>query len=224
MLKATQHEIQGIGMTSQRTRDRLIQRLREKGITNESVLEVMRSVPRHLFIDEALAHRAYEDTSLPINHGVTISQPYIVAKMTELILSKGTPDSILEVGTGSGYQAAILSRLIKRVYSVERIAVLSNQARVRFSQLGYDNIKLKHTDGSWGWEEHAPYPAIIVTAAPAEVPDALLDQLADGGILVIPVGAQSGTQSLLVVERQGNEFVRHKYEDVFFVPMLDGAP
>ena len=224
MLKVSQEAIQGIGMTSQRTRDRLIERLREKGITNESVLEVMRSTPRHLFMDEAMAHRAYEDTALPINHGVTISQPYIVAKMTELILSKGTPDVVLEVGTGSGYQAAILSRLIKQVYSVERIAVLTNQARLRFSQLGYNNISLKHTDGSWGWPEHAPYPAIIVTAAPAEVPEALLEQLADGGILVIPVGGQSGTQSLLLIERQGDEFISQKFEDVFFVPMLDGAP
>jgi len=223
MLKATQESIQGIGMTSQRTRDRLIERLRDKGIKNESVLEVMRTTPRHLFMDEAMAHRAYEDTALPINHGVTISQPYIVARMTELILSQGVPDVVLEVGTGSGYQAAILSRLIKQVYSVERIAALTNQARNRFSQLGYNNISLKHTDGSWGWEEHAPYPAIIVTAAPADVPEALLQQLADGGILVIPVGGQAGTQSLLMITRQGDEFIREKYEDVFFVPMLDGA-
>jgi len=223
MLKASQEAIQGIGMTSQRTRDRLIERLRDKGIKNESVLEVMRTTPRHLFIDEAMAHRAYEDVSLPINHGVTISQPYIVAKMTELILSKGVPDVVLEVGTGSGYQAAILSRLVKQVYSVERIAALTNQARTRFSQLGYNNISLKHTDGSWGWVEHAPYPAIIVTAAPADVPEALLQQLTDGGILVIPVGGQAGTQSLLLIQRQGDEFIREKYEDVFFVPMLDGA-
>jgi len=210
-------------MTSQRTRDRLIQRLQEKGISNESVLEVMRTTPRHLFIDEAMAHRAYEDVSLPINHGVTISQPYIVARMTELILSHGVPEKVLEVGTGSGYQAAILSRLVKKVYSVERIAALSNQARNRFSQLGYNNIHLRHTDGSWGWQEFAPYPAIIVTAAPAEVPEALLQQLADGGILVIPVGGQTDAQSLLVIQRQGDEFVREKHEDVFFVPMLNGA-
>ncbi|MDH5392264.1 MAG: protein-L-isoaspartate(D-aspartate) O-methyltransferase [Gammaproteobacteria bacterium] len=223
MLKATPESIQGIGMTSQRTRDRLIQRLQHKGIKNESVLEVIRTTPRHLFIDEAMAHRAYEDTSLPINHGVTISQPYIVARMTELILSHGIPDKVLEVGTGSGYQAAILSRLIKQVYSVERIAALSNQARMRFSQLGYNNIHLRHTDGSWGWQEFAEYPAIIVTAAPSEVPDALLQQLADGGILVIPVGNQTDSQSLLVVERQGDEFVRETIENVFFVPMLNGA-
>lgn len=223
MLKATQESIQGIGMTSQRTRDRLIQRLQEKGIKNESVLEVMRTTPRHLFIDEAMSHRAYEDVSLPINHGVTISQPYIVARMTELILSHGIPEKILEVGTGSGYQAAILSRLVKQVYSVERIAALSNQARKRFSQLGYNNIHLRHTDGSWGWQEFAPYPAIIVTAAPAEVPDALLQQLTDGGILVIPVGNQNDSQSLLVIQRQGDEFVHEKFEDVFFVPMLNGA-
>lgn len=223
MLKVSQDAIDGIGMTSQRTRNRLIDRLREKGIVNDSVLEVMRTVPRHLFLDEALSHRAYEDSSLPIGHGVTISQPYIVAKMTELLLSKGVPDKVLEVGTGSGYQAAVLSRLIKRVYSVERIAALSNQARIRFSQLDYNNISLRHTDGSWGWEEHAPYPAIIVTAAPPEVPDALLAQLADGGILIIPVGDQSNSQSLLMVQRVGDDFVRQKFEDVFFVPMLNGA-
>ncbi|MCK5334772.1 MAG: protein-L-isoaspartate(D-aspartate) O-methyltransferase [Gammaproteobacteria bacterium] len=223
MLRATQEAIDGIGMTSQRTRNRLIERLREKGISNESVLEVMRTTPRHLFLDEALSHRAYEDSSLPIGHGVTISQPYIVARMTELILSQGIPDKVLEVGTGSGYQAAVLSRLVKQVYSVERIAALTNQARIRFSQLDYNNISLRHTDGSWGWEEYAPYPAIIVTAAPPEVPEALLAQLADGGILVIPVGGQANSQSLLMVQRQGDEFIRKKYEDVFFVPMLDGA-
>jgi len=222
MLKATQEAIQGIGMTSQRTRDRLIDRLRDKGIKNESVLGVMRTTPRHLFMDEAMAHRAYEDTALPINHGVTISQPYIVARMTELVLSQGIPDVVLEVGTGSGYQAAILSRLVKQVYSVERIAALTNQARTRFSQLGYNNINLKHTDGSWGWPEHAPYSAIIVTAAPADVPDALLEQLADGGILVIPVGGQSETQSLLMIKKQGDEYIREKFEDVFFVALLDG--
>jgi len=222
MLRASQEAIQGIGMTSQRTRDRLIDRLRDKGIKNEAVLEVMRTTPRHMFMDEAMAHRAYEDTALPINYGVTISQPYIVARMTELILSQGVPDVVLEVGTGSGYQAAILSRLVKQVFSVERIAALTNQARTRFSTLGYNNISLKHTDGSWGWEEHAPYPAIIVTAAPADVPDALLDQLADGGILVIPVGGQSETQSLLMIKKQGDEFIREKFDDVFFVPMLDG--
>jgi len=170
-----------------------------------------------------MAHRAYEDSSLPIGHGVTISQPYIVARMTELILSEGVPDKVLEVGTGSGYQAAVLSRLVDQVYSVERIAALTNQARSRFTQLNYNNIRLRHTDGSWGWPEYAPYPAIIVTAAPPEVPTALLEQLADDGILVIPVGDQGSTQSLLVIQRKGDEFVHKKYEDVYFVPMLDGA-
>lgn len=223
MLKPTQAAIQGIGMTSQRTRDRLVQRLREQGIQNDAVLEVMRTTPRHLFVDEAMSHRAYEDSSLPIGHGVTISQPYIVARMTELVLSHGVPDKILEVGTGSGYQAAVLSRLVKQVYSVERIAALSNQARIRYSNLAYNNISLRHTDGSWGWEEYAPYPAIIVTAAPANVPEALLNQLADGGILVIPVGGQAGNQSLLLIKRQGDEFIRQKFDDVYFVPLLNGA-
>ncbi|MDH5423954.1 MAG: protein-L-isoaspartate(D-aspartate) O-methyltransferase [Gammaproteobacteria bacterium] len=223
MLKTSKAAVEGIGMTSQRTRNRLIERLKEKGISNETVLEVMRTTPRHLFLDEALSHRAYEDSSLPIGHGVTISQPYIVARMTELLLSAGIPDKVLEVGTGSGYQAAVLSHLVKQVYSVERVAALTDQARVRFSQLDYNNISLKHTDGSWGWEEYAQYPAIIVTAAPAEVPAALLAQLADGGVLVIPVGSQESNQSLLIIKRQGDEFIRNKHEDVFFVPMLDGA-
>lgn len=223
MLRASKESIDGIGMTSQRTRNRMIERLREQKITHETVLEVMRTTPRHLFLDEALSHRAYEDSSLPIGHGVTISQPYIVAKMTELVLSLGTPEKVLEVGTGSGYQAAVLSRLVKHVYSVERIAALTNQARTRFSQLDYNNISLRHTDGSWGWEEHAPYPVIIVTAAPPEVPQALLDQLDDEGILIIPVGDQGSRQSLLVVQRKGDEFIKTKYEDVYFVPMLDGA-
>lgn len=223
MLRASKESIDGIGMTSQRTRNRMIERLREQKITNEAVLEVMRTTPRHLFLDEALSHRAYEDSSLPIGHGVTISQPYIVAKMTELVLSLGTPEKVLEVGTGSGYQAAVLSRLVKHVYSVERIAALTNQARTRFSQLDYNNISLRHTDGSWGWEEYAPYPVIIVTAAPPEVPQALLAQLDDEGILIIPVGDQGSSQSLLVVQRKGDEFIKTKYEDVYFVPMLDGA-
>lgn len=214
-------------MTSQRTRDRLIERLREKGIRNEDVLRVIQTMPRHLFVDEALSHRAYEDSALPIGQGQTISQPFIVARMTEILLSRGVPEKVLEVGTGSGYQAAILSRLVPQVLSVERIAPLLNQARDRFFALGLGNISLKHSDGSWGWPQHAPYPAIIVTAAPEDVPKSLLDQLAPGGMMLIPVGSQSGAQKLLQITRQtlstGEEFVRTELDPVRFVPLLGGS-
>lgn len=211
----------GIGMTSQRTRDRLIQRLIDKGIKDPNVLAVMRELPRHLFVDEALASRAYEDTALPIGHSQTISQPYIVAKMTELLLDGMPKKSVLEVGTGSGYQTAVLSRLVERVFSVERIAPLQNQARERFYQLKYNNIKLKHSDGSWGWEEYAPYDGIIVTCAPEHVPEGLLKQLAPGGRLVIPVGGSSG-QSLYVIDRNGQKFEQTILDPVSFVPLLSG--
>ena len=210
-------------MTSQRTRDRLIERLRDKGIQNERVLEVMRTMPRHLFVDEAMNSRAYEDSSLPIGHGQTISQPFIVARMTEVLLSRGKLDSVLEVGTGSGYQAAILSQLVPKVYSVERIVALQTQARERYHQLGIHNISLKHSDGSWGWPQYGPYPAIIVTAAPEQVPEALLQQLAPGGIMVIPVGSQRGVQKLLLITREQNQFVEEELDAVKFVPMLNGA-
>lgn len=210
-------------MTSQRTRDRLIARLREEGIRNENVLKVMQTVPRHLFVDEALGHRAYEDSSLPIGHGQTISRPFTVARMTELLLSRGVPDKVLEVGTGSGYQAAILSRLIPRVYSVERISPLLSQARERLSKLGYTNVVLNHSDGSWGWKKHGPYLWIIVTAAPEEVPQALLDQLAPSGMMIIPVGSRSGKQKLLQITRDNDEFVTVELDPVRFVPLLGGA-
>ena len=214
---------QGIGMTSQRTRDRLIDRLRDKGIQNESILGVMRSMPRHLFVDEALSHRAYEDSSLPIGHGQTISQPFIVARMTELILSRGIPQKVLEVGTGSGYQAAILSQLVPQVYSVERIVALQSRARERYHMLGINNIVLKHSDGSWGWPRHAPYGAIMVTAAPEQVPEALLEQLAPGGIMIIPVGSQSGHQQLLMITHESEGYVQQELDPVRFVPLLNGA-
>ena len=160
------NDIQGIGMTSQRTRDRLVDRLREKGIKDERVLEAMRVTPRHIFIDEAMAHRAYEDTALPIGHGQTISQPYIVARMTEVLLEGGVPDKVLEVGTGSGYQSAVLAQLVPRVYTVERIAALLQKAREAHRKMRLLNVYTKHSDGAWGWEANAPYDAIIVTAAP----------------------------------------------------------
>lgn len=213
--------IQGIGMTSQRTRDRLIGRLKEQGIRNMDVLAVMKSLPRHLFVDEALASRAYEDTALPIGHSQTISQPFIVARMTEILL-EGTPkNKVLEVGTGSGYQTAVLSRLVERVFSVERISPLQNQARERFYNLKLNNIRLKHSDGSWGWEENAPYDGIIVTCAPEQIPENLLKQLAPNGRLVIPVGGSVG-QSLRVIDRNGNVFEETRLDDVSFVPLLSG--
>lgn len=213
---------QGIGMTSQRTRDRLVERLREQGIRNESVLEVMRSTPRHIFIDEALASRAYEDTALPIGQGQTISQPYIVARMTEALLGEDeSPKKVLEVGTGSGYQTAILARLVGQVYSVERIDALMQQARGRFQELELRNIRLKHSDGNWGWSDYGPYDGIIVTAAPPQVPKPLYEQLAVGGRLVIPVGEQ-GNQQLLVVTRTTDGFDSKTLDLVSFVPLRGG--
>lgn len=212
------YDLAGIGMTSQRTRDRLIQRLREEGIKNETVLEVIRQTPRHIFVDEALASRAYEDTALPIGHGQTISQPYIVARMTELLLS-GTLNRVLEVGTGSGYQAAILSPLVDRVFTVERIAPLLEQAKQRHRALKLKNIRYLLSDGSWGWPQHAPFDAIIVTAAPEEIPKELEQQLADGGRLIIPHGA-SAQQRLSLVERDGDQFTTTDLDMVSFVPLI----
>jgi protein-L-isoaspartate(D-aspartate) O-methyltransferase len=214
-------DYRGIGMTSQRTRDRLVGRLLERGIANQDVLNVIREMPRHLFVDEALASRAYEDTALPIGHGQTISQPYIVAKMTEILLEGAARGKVLEVGTGSGYQTAVLSQLVERVYSVERIAPLQNQARERFYQLKLNNIKLKHSDGNWGWEWYAPYDGIIVTCAPEQVPNELLLQLAPGGRLVIPVGGSSG-QSLRVIDRIEDRYEEVELDAVSFVPLLSG--
>ena len=208
-------DLRGIGMTSQRTRDRLVARLQERGIESQDVL------PRHLFVDEALASRAYEDTALPIGHGQTISQPYIVAKMTEILLEGGPREKVMEVGTGSGYQTAVLSKLVDRVFSVERISPLQNQARERFYQLKLNNIRLKHSDGNWGWEWYAPYDGIIVTCAPEQVPQELLRQLAPGGRLVIPVGGNAG-QSLRVIDRVGDTFEETELDPVSFVPLLSG--
>lgn len=214
-------EHRGIGMTSQRTRQRLINRLQEQGIGNTAVLEVMRNLPRHIFVDEALASRSYEDTALPIGYGQTISQPYIVARMTEALLESGALNKVLEVGTGSGYQTAVLAKLVDNVYSVERIRPLMNNARRRFQELNLFNIKLHYTDGTWGWEEHAPYDGIIVTAAPSQVPDSLLDQLAMGGRLVMPVGG-SKEQQLILVTKTESGYERQVLNKVTFVPMLSG--
>ena len=213
---------QGIGMTSQRTRERLVKRLQEQGIHNAKVLDLLRTTPRHIFVDEALASRSYEDTALPIGFSQTISQPYIVARMTEALIESGSHDKVLEVGTGSGYQAAILSPLVKTVYTVERILPLLNQARRRFQQLKLHNIRSKHSDGSWGWEEHAPYDAIIATAAPTKIPPSLLDQLAIGGRLLVPVG-DKGHQQLVLMLKTPSGFEQQVLNQVSFVPMLDGC-
>lgn len=210
-------------MTSQRTRDRLVDRLREKGITDERVLEVMRTTPRHIFVDEAMAHRAYEDTALPIGHGQTISQPYIVARMTEILLEHGVPDVVLEVGTGSGFQSAILSRLVPKVYTVERISALLQKARDAHRKMGLMNVFSKHSDGSWGWAPNAPYQAIMVTAAPKTVPPGLLEQLAVGGRMIIPVGTTGGVQELKLYTRTTEGVEEATLEIVNFVPLLDGA-
>jgi len=217
------NDIQGIGMTSQRTRDRLVERLREKGIKNERVLEVIRTTPRHIFVDEAMAHRAYEDTALPIGHGQTISQPYIVARMTEILLEGGTPDVVLEVGTGSGYQSAILSRLVPKVYTVERISALLQKARNAHHKLGLLNVFSRHSDGSWGWEPKAPYNAIMVTAEPQSVHPSMLEQLDVGVSMVIPVGTKDGVQQLKVYTRTAECIEESTQEYVHFVPLLDGA-
>jgi protein-L-isoaspartate(D-aspartate) O-methyltransferase len=180
----------------------------------------MLETPRHIFVDEALAHRAYEDTALPIGHYQTLSQPYIVARMTELLMMS-KPAKVLELGTGSGYQTAILSQLVDRVYSVERIQPLQEKARQRLKTLGLTNIQLKHADGGMGWQENAPYDAIIVTAAPESVPEELLDQLADGGRLVIPLGGER--QTLNLIERKGDQYIQTEIEPVMFVPLLAGV-
>lgn len=213
-------ELQGIGMTSRRTRMRLVQRLRDERISDEQVLGAIADVPRHIFLDEALSHRAYEDTALPIGQGQTLSQPYIVARMTEVLMAH-KPRKVLELGTGSGYQTAILAGLVEQVFSVERIRILQEQARQRLRKLGYRNVMLKLSDGGMGWPDMGPFDGIIVTAAPRELPRDLLDQLADGGMMVAPVGEES--QMLVEVIRQGDQFHTREIEPVRFVPLLGGV-
>ncbi|MFC7300530.1 protein-L-isoaspartate(D-aspartate) O-methyltransferase [Cognatiluteimonas weifangensis] len=222
-----QPEALGLGMTSQRVRDRLIERLRAGGIVDERVLNAIRTVPRHLFVDEALATRAYEDTALPIGHGQTISQPWVVAKMTEALFSGGQqaggaqPKKVLEVGTGSGYQGAILAALGLEVYTVERIGELLRTARKRLRALGL-NVRSKHDDGRIGWPEYAPFDAIVVTAAAPALVEALSAQLAPGGTLVAPVGSGSG-QSLLRLRKDADGVVtQDNLGPVVFVPLLSG--
>ena len=208
-------------MTSQRSRDRLVIQLREMGIRSESVLASIRSTPRHIFVDEALASRAYDNTALPIGHNQTISQPYIVARMTEALLETGEPDKVLEIGTGCGYQTAILAQFARQVYSIERIKALLANARERFQSLNYRNIKSIYGDGGQGWPENAPYQGILVTAAPAKVPETLLSQLAVGGRLIIPIG-HSGQQKLLSITRTDDGYVEKHLDGVSFVPLRTG--
>jgi protein-L-isoaspartate(D-aspartate) O-methyltransferase len=215
----------GIGMTSARTRERLVQLLREQGIRNPAVLEQIRSVPRHLFVDEALATRAYENTALPIGLGQTISQPFIVARMTEALFEGAEPRKVLEIGTGCGYQTAVLAPLVKALYSIERIKALQDRAKQTLANLGLRNVYFRHGDGFQGWVGHAPYDAIICAAAPEEIPQALLKQLGPGGRLIIPVGPD-GRQELIRITRRvdarGEEFVTERLGLVAFVPLVKG--
>lgn len=208
-------------MTSQRTRDRLVARLRDQGISDEKVLAQISTLPRHIFIDEALAHRAYEDNSLPIGKSQTISQPFIVALMTQL-LTQLPRQTVLEVGTGSGYQTAVLARLCERVYSIERIQALMPKARERLSALSLKNIKMRHGDGYAGWAENAPFDGILVTAAPTSMPEQLLQQLAVGGRLIVPVG-DGDEQLLKVIDRTSDGFIESVHDRVRFVPLVGGV-
>ena len=212
---------QGIGMTSQRTRERLIQRLMDQGITRFEVLEAIRSVPRHLFVDEALAHRSYEDTALPIGYGQTLSQPYVVARMSELALAQGRPKKVLELGSGSGYQTAILASLVDEICAIERIKPLLERARKQLRALRVRNVRLRHGDGLDGWASEAPFDLILGAAAPEHLPTQLLEQLAPGGRLILPVGGER--QQLMMVTATPEGYVEEAIEAVNFVPMVRGV-
>lgn len=214
--------LDGIGLTSARTRERLVQRLREQGIQDEAVLARIREVPRHIFMDEALASRAYEDTALPIGFGQTISQPYIVARMTEAMLERRSPRTVLEVGTGCGYQTAVLAGLVPRIFTIERIEPLLTRAKQHLRALGIENVRFRHGDGYEGWRANGPYDGILVAAAPPEVPAELLSQLAPNGRLVMPVGPE-GKQVLVRYTRRGTGCVREELGPVSFVPLLAGV-
>lgn len=214
--------LNGIGMTSQRTRARMIERLREKGIRNEAVLKAMAAVPRHVFVEEALASRAYEDTALPLGMGQTISQPFVVARMIELLLNgRKTLGKTLEVGAGCGYQAAVLAQLTNEVYAIERLAPLLEKAKANMRTLQQFNVRLKHADGQFGLPEAGPFDSIIVAAAGTHVPPALLEQLAVGGRMVLPVGAVE--QYLSFIERSPQGYVETRLDAVRFVPLLSGT-
>jgi protein-L-isoaspartate(D-aspartate) O-methyltransferase len=212
----------GLGMASQRSRERLVQLLREEGIRDERVLAAIATVPRHRFIDEALASRAYDDSPLPIGFGQTISQPYVVARMTEQLLAEPGMRTVLEVGTGCGYQTAILAELVDQVYSIERLQPLYQQARTRLRELGYTRVWLLHGDGYKGWPEHAPYDGILVAAASLSVPQALLRQLKPGGRMIIPVGPP-GRQVLQRIQRTDEGYETTELDAVSFVPLVSGS-
>ncbi|MFO1379556.1 MAG: protein-L-isoaspartate(D-aspartate) O-methyltransferase [Chitinivorax sp.] len=214
-------QINGIGMTSQRTRERMVERLRKEGVRDEVVLGVMASVPRHIFVDEALAHRAYEDVSLPLLLGQTISQPYAVARMSELLRAGGPLNKVLEIGTGCGYQTTVLAKLAREVYSIERIAPLLDKARQHLREMRTLNVRLRHGDGHAGIPEAAPFDAILLTAAATHVPQALLQQLAVGGRMILPLGTTE--QYLWLIERHAEGFVETKLEPVRFVPLVAGT-
>jgi protein-L-isoaspartate(D-aspartate) O-methyltransferase len=211
----------GIGMTSQRTRERLIQRLMDQGITRFEVLEAIRSVPRHLFVDEALAHRSYEDTALPIGYGQTLSQPYMVARMSELALARGKPRKVLEIGSGSGYQTAILASLVDEICAIERIKPLQERARKQLRALRVRNVRLRHGDGLEGWPGEAPFDLILGAAAPESIPQTLLDQLAPDGCMILPVGGRR--QRLMMITATPEGFDEEVIEEVNFVPMISGV-
>jgi protein-L-isoaspartate(D-aspartate) O-methyltransferase len=217
----TDVRITGIGMTSARTRDRLVQRLRDQGIANPAVLERIKNVPRHIFVDEALGSRAYEDTALPIGFGQTISQPYIVARMTEALLDGGPLARVLEIGTGCGYQTAVLSPLVTTLFTIERIAPLMERARERIKELGLRNVRFRHGDGSVGWKAHGPFDGILVAAAPLSVPEAWLQQLKAGGRLIVPVGPE-GEQQLVRYIQKEQRLEKQILGPVAFVPLLGG--
>ncbi len=215
--------MQGVGMTSQRTRERMVQRLMDQGVSNLEVLDVIRNTPRHIFLDEALSHRAYEDSSLPIGFGQTLSQPYIVGRMTEIVLSaSGSLDRVLEVGTGSGYQTSILAQLVGQLFSVERIKPLQDKARKRLRDMGLRNVEFSHADGGFGWPSKAPFNAILSAAAPRIVPQELLNQLAPNGVLVIPVGAEEQQLHMVIRDGDSDKFITQILEPVKFVPLLSG--
>jgi protein-L-isoaspartate(D-aspartate) O-methyltransferase len=225
-MTAGARNIQGIGMTSARTRDRLVKRLETNGIHQPEILERIRSVPRHLFVDEALSSRAYEDSALPIGQGQTISQPFVVALMTQALLENEGGlvklNKVLEVGTGCGYQTAVLAPFVRQLFSIERMGSLLADTRQRMMSLGIGNIRYRHDDGFGGWPGQAPFDGIIVAAAPDSVPEVLLQQLAPGGRLVIPVGPTGGAQTLLRITRTAKGFARENLGGVSFVPMLEG--